>query len=98
MEFISRSKTHKFVFENDIKPQFPNVEKLLEKAEKCTNSCVHVDQVIVSRNFFKTVAMRGVYSRKYSLEEVRRASILIDYMAENRARQLGRFELSMGAG
>lgn len=93
---IKGLSSRKANFDFDIKPQFPTVEILLAQAERCTNSCVHPDQVGISRNFFKAVAIRGAYSKRYSLDEVKRAAMLIDYMAEVRARQIGNFDLAVG--
>lgn len=87
---ISRRNGMKFQFENNIVPVFPDVDFLLEKAERCTTSCVHADQVLVSRNFFKSLAWRGAYSRKYTEAEVKRVATILDYMAETRMRQLSR--------
>lgn len=84
-------------FESDIRPTFPNVELLLQQAERCTNSCVHPEQIHISRKFFKAVAIRGAYSKRYTLEEVKRAATLIDYMADVRARQIGNFDIAVGA-
>lgn len=91
-KLIRFSKKMKFQYSLDIAPQFPDVESLLQKAERCTKSCVHVDQVIVSRDFFKSVALRGAWSKKYSQDEVKKAAIILDYMAEVKSRELYRLE------
>jgi hypothetical protein len=75
-------------FEFDIRPQFPPVEELLDKAERMTESCVLLEQVNVSGQFIKDVALRGVFSKKYSLDEAKRVSIVVDHMVKRKIRTL----------
>lgn len=75
-------------FMTDLKPHFPSVEELLAKAERTTQSCRLSEQIDVSRLFYKDVAIRGLNSRRYSVEEAKRVGIIVDYLAETRRRQL----------
>ncbi|MEN9529137.1 MAG: hypothetical protein RI932_1010 [Pseudomonadota bacterium] len=75
-------------FMTDLRPHFPSVDELLAKAEKTTQSCRLSEQIDVSRLFYKDVAIRGLNSRRYSIEEAKRVGIIVDYLAETRRRQL----------
>lgn len=67
---------------------FPPVEELIEKAQSCTESCVLLEQLQVSTQFFKNVAIRGVYNKRYSLEDAKRVGIIVDHIARARAKKL----------
>jgi hypothetical protein len=75
-------------FEFDIRPTFPPLEDLIERAERITESCVLLEQVDVSGRFIKDVAIRGVYSKKYSPEEAKKVSIIVDHMVKRKIRTL----------
>src|SRR4051812_9368510 len=77
---LARKSSHNF--EMDIKPSYPPIHELIERAEKCTESCVHPEQAEVSRHFFKTVAMRGFFQKRYSIDEAKRVGIIVDYIAQ----------------
>jgi hypothetical protein len=83
---ITRTRNAKFDF--DIRPTFPPVEELIEKAERLTDSCVLLEQVNVGGRFIKDVAIRGVYSKNYSPEDAKRVSILVDHMVKKKIRKL----------
>ncbi len=72
----------------DLKPHYPPIDELIAKAERTTLSCRLAEQIDVSRLFYKEVALRGLNSRKYSVDEAKRMGIIIDYLAETRRRQL----------
>jgi hypothetical protein len=75
-------------FEFDIRPKYPPVEELIERAERITESCVLLEQVNVSSRFLKDVAIRGVYSKSYSTEEAQRVSIIVDHLVKRKMRKL----------
>jgi hypothetical protein len=83
-----QGKPRRSLHDFDIRPSFPPVEDLIEKAEKMTDSCFLKEQVDVGSKFIKEVALRGVYNKKYSLDELRKVSILVDHMARRKMRQL----------
>jgi len=83
--FLRSSKQR---FEFDIRPTYPPVEELLEKAERITDSCVLLEQVNVSGRFIKEVAIRGVYSKRYSPEEAKRVSLIVDHLVKRKMRTL----------
>ena len=72
----------------DLRPRYPSVDELLAKAEKTTLSCKLSEQIDVSRLFYKDVALRGLNCRKYSVEEAKKVTIILDYIADTRRRQL----------
>ena len=76
------------VFINKYRVEFPPLEALLAKAERCTESCIFPDQVNVSRDFYKSIAMRAAFQRKYSMEEAARAGVIIDYMSQRKFAKL----------
>lgn len=75
-------------FLTDLKPHYPPIDELIAKAERTTLSCKFSEQVDVSRLFYKEVAIRGLNSRRYSVDEAKRVGIILDYIAETRRRQL----------
>ncbi|MFZ9519271.1 MAG: hypothetical protein ACO3A4_02235 [Silvanigrellaceae bacterium] len=75
-------------FRTDLRPKYPSIEDLIAKAESTTLSCKLSEQIDVSRLFYKEVALRGLNSRHYSTDDAKRMGIIIDYLAENRRRQL----------
>lgn len=75
-------------FLTDLKPFYPPIDELIATAERTTLSCKFSEQIDVSRLFYKEVAIRGLNSRKYSVDEAKRVGIIIDYLAETRRRQL----------
>ena len=75
-------------FFTDLRPRYPSVDELLAKAEKTTLSCKLSEQIDVSRLFYKDVALRGLNCRKYSVEEAKKVTIILDYIADTRRRQL----------
>lgn len=75
-------------YEFDIRPTFPPVEELIERAERLTESCVLLEQVNVSGRFIKDVALRGVYSKRYSPEDAKRVSLIVDHMVKRKIRTL----------
>ena len=88
VESNMNARTKRPQFDFDIRPTFPPVEDLIEKAEKMTDSCFLREQVDVSSKFIKEVALRGVYNKRYSLDELRKVSVLVDYMARRKMKQL----------
>jgi hypothetical protein len=86
--FSRSAKTTQPRYLTELKPRFPSVDELLAKAERTTQSCRLSEQIDVSRLFYKDVAIRGLNSRKYSVEEAKRVGIIVDYLAETRRRQL----------
>ncbi len=77
-----------FSYQNKIVPHFLSIEELIEKAQTTTESCVHSEQLQVSKQFFKNVAFRGVYQKKYTIEEARKVGIIVDYIAQNRSKKM----------
>ncbi len=75
-------------FSTDLRPVYPSIDELLAKAERTTLSCKLSEQIDVSRLFYKEVALRGLNSRKYSIDDAKRVGIILDYLAETRRRQL----------
>lgn len=86
--FSKPEKVAKPRFMTDLKPVYPPMEELIAKAERTTLSCKLSEQIDVSRLFYKEVALRGLNSRRYSVDEAKRMGIIIDYLAETRRRQL----------
>lgn len=86
LPFSPRTRARQYEF--DIRPTFPPVDELIARAQRCTESCVLMEQVDVSRHFFKNVALRGVYLKHYSLDEARRVSIIVDFIAQDRVSRL----------
>lgn len=86
--FAWHRRQQKSLFTEQINPQFPPIEELIQKAEKTTQSCRLYEQVDVTNLFYKKVAMRGVNNQKYSPEEAQKVGIIIDYLADIRRKQL----------
>ncbi|NBW81457.1 hypothetical protein EBR21_06855 [bacterium] len=84
----SSTKQVKPRFRTDLRPNYPSIEDLIAKAERTTLSCKLSEQIDVSRLFYKEVALRGLNSRRYSVDEAKRMGIIIDYLADTRRRQL----------
>jgi hypothetical protein len=84
----SEKRVMKPRFRTELKPHYPPMAELIATAERITLSCKLAEQIDVSRIFYKEVALRGVNSRKYSVDEAKRMGIIIDYLAETRRRQL----------
>lgn len=75
-------------YESDIRPTFPTVEELIDRAQRTTESCVLVEQLNVSRAFFKSVAVRGLHHKKYSMDDAKKVGIIVDYIAQTKAKEL----------
>jgi len=86
--FAWHRRQQKSLFTEQINPQFPPIEELIQKAEKTTQSCRLYEQVDVTNLFYKKVAMRGVNNQRYSPEEAQKVGIIIDYLADIRRKQL----------
>ncbi len=72
----------------EMKVDLPNFEDLVARAERLTESCVHPDQVIVSRDFVLNVARRAWERKIYSDRQVLMLSTLVDHMAKRRTRKI----------
>jgi hypothetical protein len=75
-------------FDFDLDTRFPPVDELIERAEKITDSCYLVEQVDVSQKFIKNVALRGLYNKRYSMDELKKVSILVDHIVRRKMKQL----------
>ena len=84
--FSSRSQRPRY--EADIRVSFPPVEELINRAQRTTESCIHIEQLLVSRDFFKSVAARGFYHKRYTQDDAKKVGIIVDYIAQARAREL----------
>ena len=83
------------VYLNKYHVEYPPLDALLAKAERCTESCIFPDQVNVSRDFYKSIALRAAFQRKYSMEEAARAGVILDYMAQRKFAKLQTREAAM---
>lgn len=64
------------------------VEDLIQHAHKLTESCIHLDQVMISRDFVIGVARRCAKQGKYTMDDVWRIGIVVNTMAENKVRRI----------
>lgn len=72
----------------EIRVELPNFEDLVARAERMTDSCVHPDQVIVSRDFVLNVARRAWERKIYNERQVLMLNTLVDHMARRRTRKI----------
>jgi hypothetical protein len=71
-----------------LKPNYPSAEQLVWQAQRTTESCIFHDQIDITRQFYKRVALRGGDQKKYTQEEVLRIGFIVDFMAQNKFKQI----------